>query len=173
MFDIRSLTWDGCYPQRLLLWGLSDPRIAESCFEGEKSESLDVVWACLGVNQLDMLSTLYRMSEGKHSQQLTMPYNPTLTSSSVHNSSHQRTALFLSYYIAMLPKWPLVRKSDVKQEFTTTITTTTTCPEKNHLDQIQNGRLTPFFTLICVVPGKRWQITFNEGYNPKNSTCII
>ena len=41
---------------------------------------------------------LYWTSEGKHSQQPTMAYHPTLTSSSVHHSSHQWTALFLLYY---------------------------------------------------------------------------
>ena len=37
-------------------------------------------------------------SEGKHSQKPTMPYHPTLMSSSVQHSSHQWTAFFLSYY---------------------------------------------------------------------------
>ena len=56
------------------------------------------VWASLGVNPPDMPRTLYWASEVKHSQQPTMPSHPTLSSSSVHHSSHQRTALFLSYY---------------------------------------------------------------------------
>ena len=41
---------------------------------------------------------LYRASKGKHSQQPTMPYHPALTSSFVHHSSHQLTALFSSEY---------------------------------------------------------------------------
>ena len=56
------------------------------------------VWACLGVNPLDMLKTPYWVGEEKYSQQPTMPYNPSLTSSSVHHSSHNSTALFLSCY---------------------------------------------------------------------------
>ena len=46
-------------------------------------------WACLGVNPLDLPRTPYWTSKGKHS---------TLRSSSDHHSSHQWTALFLSYY---------------------------------------------------------------------------
>ena len=38
-------------------------------------------------------------SEGKQLQQLTKPYEPTLTSSSVNHLSHQRNTLFLSYYL--------------------------------------------------------------------------
>ena len=34
------------------------------------------VWACLGVDPLDMPRTPYRASKGKHSQYPTMPYNP-------------------------------------------------------------------------------------------------
>ena len=41
------------------------------------------IWACLGVNPLDMPRSPYWASEGKH----TMTYHPTLTSSSVHHSS--------------------------------------------------------------------------------------
>ena len=62
-----------------------------------KNDSLDV-WAWLGVNPLDTLRTSYRASDGRHSQQPTMPCHPTLTSPSVHHSSHQSTALCLSYY---------------------------------------------------------------------------
>ena len=59
----------------LLLWGLSDPRIAElremprvsslNCTAKLKSPA---VWACLGVYPLDMPRTPYRASEGKCSQ---------------------------------------------------------------------------------------------------------
>ena len=53
----------------------------------------------LGINPLDMPITPHRVSEGKHAQQPTMPYHPTLASSSVHHLSHQWTVLFfLSYY---------------------------------------------------------------------------
>ena len=53
-------------------------------------------------------------------EQPTMPFHLTLTSSSLHHSSHHRTALFLSITISL--KWPLVLKSDVKQQFITTTT---------------------------------------------------
>ena len=81
------LTWDEwSYPQLLLLWRLSDPRIAVS---GRPD---------LGVDHLDMPRTPYWASEVKHSQKPTMAYDLTLTSSSVYYSSHQWNALFLSYY---------------------------------------------------------------------------
>ena len=63
------------------------------------------VWACLGVNPLDMPRNPYWASEGKHSQQPTMFYHPILTSSSVHfinliNGLHcfYRITLSLSQY---------------------------------------------------------------------------
>ena len=46
-----------------------------------------------------------------------MPYDHTLTSSSVHHLSHQWTTPFLSYYIVTQ------MKSDAKQQFTTATTT--------------------------------------------------
>ena len=63
----------------------------------KQTQSLDF-WACLRVNPLDMPRIFYWASEGKQSQQPVIPYYPTLTSSSVHHSSHKWTALFLSYY---------------------------------------------------------------------------
>ena len=66
-----------------------------------------------GGKSLDMPRTPYRASEGKHSQQPIMPYHLTLTSSSVHHSSHQRTALF--YRITISFKDHYRRKNDVKQ----------------------------------------------------------
>ena len=45
-----------------------------------------------GVNPLVKPRTPYRASEGKRSQNPAMPYYPTLTSSSVHNTSQQWTA---------------------------------------------------------------------------------
>ena len=48
------------------------------------------------------------------------PITPTLTSSSVHNSFHQLTTTFLSYY--NVTQKTFVPKSDVKQRFTTTTT---------------------------------------------------
>ena len=51
VFHIMFLTWDDwSYPQLLLLWGISDRRIAEPL---KKTGSMDV-WAYLGVNPLDM-----------------------------------------------------------------------------------------------------------------------
>ena len=61
-------------PFLLLLWGLSDPRVAE-LREMPRNFSIKLhklkspaVWACLGVDPLDMPSTPYRASEGKRSQ---------------------------------------------------------------------------------------------------------
>ena len=62
-------------PFLLLLWGLSDPRIAGLCkCHGvstldcmAKPKSL-AVCACLGVDPLDMARTPYRASEGKCSK---------------------------------------------------------------------------------------------------------
>ena len=65
--------------------GQAHPRTAESCFE-QKNESLDGL-ACPGVNPPKMPRTPYQASEGK--QQPIMPYHPTLTSPSMHHSSHQ------------------------------------------------------------------------------------
>ena len=65
-------------------------------FGREKPESLDV-WACLGIIPPDMPGTPYLASEKNQSQQPTIPHHPTLKPSYVHYSSHQRTALFLSY----------------------------------------------------------------------------
>ena len=58
------------------------------------------VWACLGVDPLDMPRTPYRASKGKRpsiTHHALLP--PILASSSVHHSSHQLTTTFLSYYI--------------------------------------------------------------------------
>ena len=61
-------------PFLLLLWGLSDPRIAELCeipliFSIKWLSETQVVsgWACLGVDPLDMPRTPYRAREGKRS----------------------------------------------------------------------------------------------------------
>ena len=48
--------------------------------------------------RLGMPRTPYRASEGKRSHNPPCPIAPTLTSSSVHHSSHQLTTTFLSYY---------------------------------------------------------------------------
>ena len=96
----------------LLLWGLSDPRIAELLLN-RKTQSLDV-WACLGVNIYAQNPLLGEWRETM--EQPTMPFHLTLT----YHSSHHRTALFWSITISL--KWPLVLKSDVKQQFITTTT---------------------------------------------------
>ena len=46
---------------------------ALNCTAEPKSSA---VWACLGVDLLDMLRTLYCASKGKRSQKPTMPYQP-------------------------------------------------------------------------------------------------
>ena len=77
------------------LWTIR-PEDSGVVFCQNKPESMDI-WACLGVNPLDMPRTPYWASEGKHSQQPSMPYHPIFTSSYVNHLSHQWTALFLSY----------------------------------------------------------------------------
>ena len=77
----------------LLLWGLSDPRIAElrempwsfSIKLHSEPKSL-AVWASLGVAPLDMLRTPYRWrAKGNALNNPPCPITPTLTSSSVHH----------------------------------------------------------------------------------------
>ena len=66
------------------------------------------------VNPQDRPRTLYQASEGKCSQQPTVPYHPKLTSSSVHHLSDQWSVLFfiaLQYRIIN----HLCQKRDVKQ----------------------------------------------------------
>ena len=62
VLHIMCLTWDEwSYLWLLLLWGLSDPRIAEPLLIQKKR-----VTGCLdmpGVNPLDIPRTLYRVSE--------------------------------------------------------------------------------------------------------------
>ena len=97
VLDIMCLKWDEwSYPHLLLPWGLSNPRRAEPCFVGKKRVSGRL--GKPGVKSRRHAQNPYWMSEGKHLQQPIMPYHPTLASSSVHLSSHQSTALFLSYY---------------------------------------------------------------------------
>ena len=84
----------------MLFWGLSDLRIVPRLVSFEQEKRVSGRLGMPGVNSLDMPITPYQASEEKHSQQPTMPYHPTLTSSSVHHSSHQWTALFLLYYNA-------------------------------------------------------------------------
>ena len=74
---------------------------------------VSAVWACLGVDPLDMPRTPYRASEGNVLNNPPCPITPTLTSSSAHHSSHQLTTTF--YRITMSLKRPGVPKSDVKQ----------------------------------------------------------
>ena len=62
--------------------GFKTTLLLPSC-EPEKP-SLDAQ-ACLMVNPIDMLRTPYWASEGKHWQQPTVLYHPTLTSSSVQH----------------------------------------------------------------------------------------
>ena len=88
----------------LLLWGLSDPRIAEllempQCFS-IKLHSETQVSGRLGLSggRSPMSRTPYRASEENALNNPPCPITPTLTSSSVHHSSHQLTTTFLLYY---------------------------------------------------------------------------
>ena len=56
------------------------------------------LWACLGVDPLDIPRTPYRAAKESALNNPPCPITPTLTSSSVHRSSHQLTTTFLSYY---------------------------------------------------------------------------
>ena len=86
-------------PFLLFLLGLSDPRIAELCempaLNCTAKPKSPAVWACLGVDPLDMHRIPYQASGGNN---LPCPITTTLTSSSVHHSSHQLSTTFLSYY---------------------------------------------------------------------------
>ena len=57
----------------------TDPKIAGvsplNCIVKPESPA---VWACLGVDPLDMRRTPYRASKGKRSQYPTMPYHPQI-----------------------------------------------------------------------------------------------
>ena len=58
------------------------------------------------------------LSEGKHSQLPTMPYHLTLTSSSVYNSSHQRTAVFIDYnYLNTVQNWNEAKSRTITLSF--------------------------------------------------------
>ena len=88
-------------PFLLLLWGLSDPRIAELCEMppsfSVKLHSKTQVSGCLGVDPLDMPRTPYQgRTKEKALNNPPCPNTPTLTSSAVHHSSHHLTATFLS-----------------------------------------------------------------------------
>ena len=86
-------------PFLLFLCGSSDPRIAELCempaLNCTAKPKSPAVWACLGVDPLDMHRIPYQESGGNN---LPCPITTTLTSSSVHHSSHQLSTTFLSYY---------------------------------------------------------------------------
>ena len=65
IFDTRSLTWDEwSHSQILLVWGLSDPSIAElcerpQCFSMKLHCKTVTIWACLRVNFLNMPKSPY------------------------------------------------------------------------------------------------------------------
>ena len=79
VFDIRSRTGDDwSYPAQSLLWGLSDPRIAELC---EMPRSFSVK-----LHSETQFSSCLGMAGGE--SPYPCPITPTLTSSSVHHSFH-------------------------------------------------------------------------------------
>ena len=57
-----------------------------------------------------MPRTPYRASEGNALNNPPCPITPTLTSSSVHHSSHQLTTTFLSYYNVTLNTFCAVKQ---------------------------------------------------------------
>ena len=67
------------------------------CYSGDYPTRVSGRMDMPGVNPPDMPRTLYyRASEGKRSQQSTVPYHPKLTSSSVHHSSHLSVLFFIA-----------------------------------------------------------------------------
>ena len=85
---------------------------ALNCLAKPKSPA---VWACLGIDPLDILRTPYRASEGKRFQSIThqpCPITPTLTSSSVDTSfiSSIDYNVFILLGIQCHLKDPLCRK---------------------------------------------------------------
>ena len=77
--------------------------------------TLDVC-ACLGESPLDMPSSPYQVSEGKPSQQPTMPYHPPSRHHLyiIHLISMTK-GLFLSCYSTVSLKWPWVPRIDLRQ----------------------------------------------------------
>ena len=67
-----SLMWDEWdNPELLSRWGLSDTKSkghGDSALNSTAKSKSPAIWACLGVNRLDMPRTLYLVIEGKHSQ---------------------------------------------------------------------------------------------------------
>ena len=63
-----------------------------SCFSIKLHSKTRAVWACLGVNSLDDEARENALNNPP------CPITLTLTSSSLHHSSHQLTTTFLLYY---------------------------------------------------------------------------
>ena len=93
-------------PFLLLLWGLSDPRIAELC-EMPRSFSIKLhsgtqVSRCLGMSGGRSPRHAQSPFSGERIKtplnKTPCPITPTLTSSYVHHSSHELTTTFLSHY---------------------------------------------------------------------------
>ena len=134
--------WDEwSYPPPLLTWGLPDPRIAEPLLNKKVFGRRSMI----GVYPLDLPRSPYWSSEGNHFQKPTMPYHPSLTSSSVHNSSHQWTALCFVLHL------PLVPKNELKQQFTTT----------TYLKQ-RNCNISTVKNLLYFFKGQHLIIIFNQ-----------
>ena len=109
----------------LLLWGLSDPSIAE-LRKMPQSFSIKLhkkVSGRLGMSGGISPRHAQNPLPGERRKTLSITHHalspPTLTSSSVHHSSYQLT-IQRFYRIIMSLKRPFVSKSDVKQWFTTT-----------------------------------------------------
>ena len=130
MFDIRSLTWDEwSYPGVILpivTLGTIRPRIARlrkmtrsfsiNCTAKPKSLA---VWACLGVDPLDMPRT---PSSGEWRKTLLTTHHALSPPPSHHHLYIIHLIKWLKHFyrITMSLKRPFMPKSDVKQWFTTT-----------------------------------------------------
>ena len=133
MFDIRSLTWDEWSYQRewsflLLLWGLSDPRIAE-LREMPKSFIIKLYSETQVSGRLGMsggISPRHAQNHlsGERWKTLSITHHALSPPPSHHHLYiiHLINWLQRFYRIIMSLKRPFVPKSDVKQWFTTTTT---------------------------------------------------
>ena len=138
MFDIRSLTWDEFgVTQRewsflLLLWGISDPRIAEMREMPQsfsfKLHSETQISGRLGMSVGISPRHAQNPLSGERRKTLSITHHVLSPPLSHHHLYiiHLINRLQFFYRIIMSLKRPFLPKSDVKQWFTTTTTTTTT-----------------------------------------------
>ena len=176
MFDIRSLTWDEwSYPEGVLLWGQSDPRIAEL---REMPQSFSIK-----LHSKTQVSGRLGMSWGispRHAQNpLSNERRKTLSITRHALSpppSHHHLYIFhlinwlqRFYRIIMSLKRPFVPKSDVKQWFTTTTTTFFSQARYTNYKYISEVHRAPFYQrkryeLVIIAHLHMRIVKFNEWF---------